>query len=1652
MKLLFTKTICQITVFATLLGSAFPAASQYVPQFAKVSRQDATTPNSASLNLAAASSTRPFVQFGNKLTGIGLDGAAGQGESVDVSADGNTAIIGGPGDDGGRGAVWFYTKSGGNWQLDGSKIAVGSSRFGTSVSISADGTTAVVGSPGDNGDIGAAWIFVHTGGAWVQQGNKLVGTGAVGTPNQGQSVSISDDGNQVVVGGHKDNINGSVWIFVRTGSIWTQYNTKLTVKPAGSQAAEVGYAVAISGDGHTVMVGGRFDADGIGASWIFKDDGPGAAWSMKTKLVGAGAIGIGLQGSTVSLSFDGGTAATGASADNNGVGAVWGFVLNGTTWAQYGEKMVIPGGEQIQLGWSVALSGDGNTLLAGAPLKPSGATVPGAAYTFQKNADFHIGWDVPKSVLVGTGSLGVISSQGYAVSLSADGNTAVIGAPSDDTNIGATWAFARSGNEWTQQGQKLVGPGAISPTQQGQAVAISADGSTAVVGGPYFDRIKGAIWVYTRSGSAWVQLQQLTGTASIQSSLGVSVAISADGNTILAGGANDDNNKGAVWVFTRSGGLFGQQAKLVAGNASNDGYQGASVACSADGNMVIFGAPGDNFGTGAAFVYNRAGSTWSQTTKLMGSNSFSELQEMGTSVGVSADGNTVIVGAKNARNTSIDDLPTGAAYVFTLSGGSWAQQARLTGPATAALFGWAASISGDGNTVAVGAPNDNGNQGGTWIFTRSGSSWSQEAILLPTGKVGESKTGSSLALTDSGDRLLVGGPQDNSGAGATWVFDRIGTTWLQKGRLFGTGAIGNANQGTSVTISATGEFSISGGIGDNREYGAAWTFATQTCEQGPTQLYVRSTANGANSGNNWDNAFNTLQDALTAARTCSNIMQIWVAKGTYYPDEGAGYANNDRFASFKMINNVAIYGGFAGNEAADYNLANRNFTTNETILSGDIDKNDQPNFVNTSGNANHLFFNINSGLTSTAILNGFTVTAGNAIDDSGGGFFNSGGSPTMAFCRLIGNQAKYGGGLYNSNSSPKISINNCYIANNVSTSHGGGLYNHSNGLMEIANSQIMNNIATASFGGGIFNFGGLTVSGSRINENNADNGGGIQQAGGSLTVTNSEINNNTTVYQGSAVNLQDCSNATLTNCSITGNASQNSIGGIANGAYGANALLNLINCTVANNTSVGVYKAIYTGVVGTGLAAITILKNSITANNPGGNFLQDNGAVLQSGGNNIDSDGSSGFTNGTNGDLVNADPLFVSATDYRLQTCSPAVNSGSDAANNSTTDLAGNARKFGVIDIGAYELQQVSNNPTLPISGLQIVQNILASHTKSFIESCILVAKLKAGGTSPVAGSVESRVWVETTQPTYNSQPYVRRHYQIAPPVASASTATGTVTLYFTQADFTSFNDYPGAASLLPTSPGDATGISHFAIYKVSGRSIDDTGLPGTYPAPGAMLPVPDVQLTWNGASQWWEATFDVTGFSGFFAGSTNNPLPLSDLLDFTVSKNGEGGAAIKWQVLADHKIDHFEEEKSYDSRSFTTQQWVPIRVGGTFYAVNDNLLQVGTQYYRLKLIDTDGSVSHSRIKSFQWDAIQLAEAYPNPFGNTLKLSVNAVKAGDIDVSLINLLGQKMSQGSFGLAAGSNTLSIEIGNLSSGVYLLHYSLGSSSGFLRVVKK
>jgi uncharacterized protein YdbL (DUF1318 family) len=192
---------------------------------------------------------------------------------------------------------------------------------------------------------------------------------------------------------------------------------------------------------------------------------------------------------------------------------------------------------------------------------------------------------------------------------------AIAGGRGDNSFIGAMWVYTRNRGLWTQEGSKLVGTGAVGPALQGYSVALSGDGNTVIVGGYNDASGTGAAWVYTRNSQGlWTQQgSKLIGIGAVGPSLqGYSVALSGDGNTAIVGGIDDNSSIGAMWVYTRSSGVW-KGSKLVCIGAVGPSEQGWSVALSDDGSTAIVGGPIDNDGYprdgggGSATIYRRFG-------------------------------------------------------------------------------------------------------------------------------------------------------------------------------------------------------------------------------------------------------------------------------------------------------------------------------------------------------------------------------------------------------------------------------------------------------------------------------------------------------------------------------------------------------------------------------------------------------------------------------------------------------------------------------------------------------------------------------------------------------------------------------------------------------------------------------------------------------------------------------------------------------------------------------------------------------------------------------------------------------------------------------------------------------------------------------------
>jgi hypothetical protein len=369
--------------------------------------------------------------------------------------------------------------------------------------------------------------------------------------------------------------------------------------------------------------------------------------------------------------------------------------------------------------------------------------------------------------------------------------------------------------------------GAPDPeTNFGSPVALSSDGSTALIGGG--DRA-GAAWVFVRSGSTWRQQARLAANGGVKGdSFGCSMALSADGDTVLvtAPGRSASRDETAIpssaWVFARSGGTWTQQSRLTPGaqagpeealGCGNGGF-GSSTALSGDGRSALVGAPGDDRHAGAVWRFTRSGAVWTQAPKLIAREA-SVGSRFGHSVGLSSDGNTALVGGPSYVPAACATTGTyaGAGWVFIRTGGTWSQQgARLApngGPCDGQL-GSSVALSSDGNTALIASNGESGAR----VFTRSASTWSQQGPKLSCGGGYCGEFALSVALSGDGNEAMIGGvPEQHCGRymydpcgfhGMALTFSRFGATWVRQGLTL----TGSPGFGYSVALSGSGDIAL----------------------------------------------------------------------------------------------------------------------------------------------------------------------------------------------------------------------------------------------------------------------------------------------------------------------------------------------------------------------------------------------------------------------------------------------------------------------------------------------------------------------------------------------------------------------------------------------------------------------------------------------------------------------------------------------------------------------------------------------------------------------------------------------------------------------------------------------------------------------------
>ncbi|MFO0938743.1 MAG: hypothetical protein U0798_19750 [Gemmataceae bacterium] len=417
-------------------------------------------------------------------------------------------------------------------------------------------------------------------------------------------------------------------------------------------------------------------------------------------------------------------------------------------------------------------------------------------------------------IIASSGSLSLSANDGIVLNqpISISTGNIEINADADGNGVGDLTISAGVIGGWVETTQLTDNNGAASDVF-GRSIAISRDGNTAVVGATGANAFHGEASVFIRSGGTWIQQAQLTMIDSeSQSQFGSKVAISDDGNTVIVGALLDDVgsnvNQGSAIVFTRTGTVWTQQQQLVSSDGNGNDHFGSAVGISGDGNTVIVGAANDDVGTntdqGSAYLYTRTGGVWTQQTQLVETEG--EVDDFfGDSLAVSRDGNTVMIGV---NGDDVDgNVDQGSAIVFTRSGEVWTQGPRITDSNGKAedFFGYTFAISDDSNTaIFVNYPGNH-----AIAFTRTGSVWTEQQQLVPSDVSNGDEFGFSVSLSGDGNTAVFGSRLDQVGAisrqGTATVFTRSGGVWTQTQQLTAHDGTANDQFGYSVAISNDGQ-------------------------------------------------------------------------------------------------------------------------------------------------------------------------------------------------------------------------------------------------------------------------------------------------------------------------------------------------------------------------------------------------------------------------------------------------------------------------------------------------------------------------------------------------------------------------------------------------------------------------------------------------------------------------------------------------------------------------------------------------------------------------------------------------------------------------------------------------------------------------------
>ena len=748
--------------------------------------------------------------------------------------------------------------------------------------------------------------------------------------------------------------------------------------------------------------------------------------------------------------------------------------------------------------------------------------------------------------------------------------------------------------------------------------------------------------------------------------------------------------------------------------------------------------------------------------------------------------------------------------------------------------------------------------------------------------------------------------------------------------------------------------------------------------------YYADAAKADNSGDGltWATAKKDVQNAIDLA---VNGDQVWVKAGIYKPSACTTCNTTDREVSFVMKNGVAIYGGFTGIETM---LSERSWVTNVTTLSGDIGTSND-----NSDNSYHVIFNNNNGLNSTAVMDGFTVTGGNANTgitphNEGGGMYNQNASPTITNTTFTGNSAAGGGGgMWNESSTPTIT-NTTFTGNSATGVGGGGMSNYLFSTPTISNTTFAGN--TVGYGGG--GMSNLSFS--------------------SPAITNTTFTGNSGGTGGGMFNF-DSSSPNITNTTFTGNSAN--FGG---GMYNEENSKPIIHNSILWGNGIEIYNL---------PQSVAIITHSIVQ-----------GGYSGMGNLNLDPF----YVDAAN--IAGTDNIYRTADDgLRLKPCSPAINTG-DNTGVAATDITGATRiQQTTVDMGAYENAYNLSSSFLSADA-ECTDGAGITHYYNKVNEALILSIQKNGnnignigdGTFTIAsgGAGVSNLGINGTIAPYattDNWHTMNRYWKVTPTTPPASDVN--VRFYYRPEDFNEVQTAAGIAA-----------ETDMVMYKINGTGNPDptTAHAGTPATPATAYNADGYWEYTNGGSastaNWVSGVFNGNKFAeirnasfsggggGACNGINNGALPI-ELLSFSGKNTGRYNF-LEWRTANEINNKGFDVERSTDGLLFEKMGFVSGKGGpGNDYSFQDNIPRAGINYYRLRQIDNDGQFEYSGIIAINDDSGIFA-IYPNPGKDVFHFLGKVIT--DQYIMISNALGQR-----FQVRLVQNQL--DLSRLPSGLYYLN---------------